>query len=223
VQPDPNNFSEYPNIDHENYSLLDECEWYQVYDVIEALAEKAPRQEEFAEEINDYFHQQGIGWQLEKGEIIYRGAESFEAELRKAESVLAEAGLQTTASELRKAIDDLSRRPEADITGAVQHSLASLECAIREVTGSTKGKETLGPVLKKNPGLIPAPLDEVAEMIFGFGSNHGRHLREGKEPSFEEAELVVGVSAALSTYLGRKFKPSIGTVAPAEDDNDLPF
>lgn len=223
VQPDTESWSEYPNIDRENHYLLNNCEWFKVYDIIEALAAKAPQQEEFVEEINDYFHQEGIGWHLVKGEITYRGSESFEAELRKAGSVLADAGLQTSASELRKAIDDLSRRPEADITGAVQHSLASLECAAREVTGSTDGKETLGPVLKKNPGLVPPPLNEVAMMIFGFGSNHGRHLREGKEPAFEEAELLVGLSAAISTYLSRKFKPSTGTFTLDEDDNGLPF
>jgi len=34
-RPDLNNWSEYPNIDEEIRNLLDDCEWYKVYDVIE--------------------------------------------------------------------------------------------------------------------------------------------------------------------------------------------
>jgi hypothetical protein len=29
----------------------------------------------------------------------------------------------------------------------------------------------------------------------------GRHLREGREPTFEEAELIITISAALCSYL----------------------
>ena len=36
-RPDPNNWSEYPNIDREVRDLLDECPWYEVYEAIEAM------------------------------------------------------------------------------------------------------------------------------------------------------------------------------------------
>ena len=36
-RPNPGNWSEYPNIDNEIHNLIDDCEWYQVYDVIEGV------------------------------------------------------------------------------------------------------------------------------------------------------------------------------------------
>lgn len=218
--PDRNNWSERP-VRNEVQELVENCDWYKVYDIIEALANGVHMKQEFVNEVNDYFKAEGIGWQVVGGEILYRGPETFEQEFHKAKEVLTDSGLRTAAGELREAIGDLSRRPDADITGAIQHSLACLECAAREAGGGSK--ETMGPVMKKNPGLVPAPLDAVVEKIYGFGSNQGRHLQEGKEPSFEEAELLVGLSAALSTYIGRKFKPTAGSSTLSDDDNNLPF
>jgi hypothetical protein len=42
------------------------------------------------------------------------------------------------------------------------------------------------------------------EKIWGFASEQGRHLREGKEPTQEETELAVHVAAAVATYLAKK-------------------
>ena len=39
-RPDSNNWSEYPNIDEENHYLVDECEWFKVYDVVESICKK---------------------------------------------------------------------------------------------------------------------------------------------------------------------------------------
>ncbi len=58
--------------------------------------------------------------------------------------------------------------------------------------------------MKRYPDVIPRPLDEAVSKAWGFASEHARHIREGREPTFEEAELVVGVAAAITTYLVRK-------------------
>jgi hypothetical protein len=39
-RPDPNNWPEYPNIDDEVRGLIDDCDWYKVYDVAEAIYHK---------------------------------------------------------------------------------------------------------------------------------------------------------------------------------------
>jgi len=46
-------------------------------------------------------------------------------------TVLETAKLETAKTEIREALNDLSRRPTPDITGAIQHSLACLECVAR--------------------------------------------------------------------------------------------
>jgi len=202
--PDRDNWTPYPNIYNEVVDLMTDCEWFYVYDIIEGIYEKIKPElkEVFETEINDYFILNGIGWKLKNGLIEYRGNENFEQELNTVVSVLDKANLQTAKTEIREAINDLSRRPNADITGSIQHSVASLECVAREVTGDIS--LTLGALITKHPDIVPKPIDVVISKIWGFSSEQGRHLREGREPNYEEAELIVGLSAALTTYLSKK-------------------
>jgi hypothetical protein len=103
---------------------------------------------------------------------------------------------------------DLSRRPEPDITGAIQHAMAALECVARDVSGEPK--LTLGEIIKRHAVLIPAPLDQAIERTWGYSSERGRHLREGRNPDMDEAQLIVGLSAVVITYLSSKMSPNKG-------------
>lgn len=216
---DSNNWSEFPNIDYEVGQHLDSCDWYLVYDIIEVIIQKLNPQEKtaFSNEINEYFIANGIGWKIVNGQIETRGDEVFETAVKSVVSVLETAKLETAKTEIREALIDLSRRPTPDITGAIQHSLACLECVAREVTGDKKA--TLGELIKRHPNIVPKPLDIAIDKIWGFTSEQGRHLREGQAPEYLEAELVVELSAAISTYLGKKLG---GTNTKIESD-DFPF
>lgn len=219
IAPDSYNWSEYPNIDQEVGQHLDDCEWYLVYDIIEAIIKKLnPKDKEiFTREINEYFITNGIGWKIVNEQIETRGDEVFETAVKTVVSVLQTAKLQTAKTEIREALNDLSRRPTPDITGAIQHSLACLECVTRQFTGDAKS--TLGELMKKFPGVIPTPLDQAVTKIWGFTSEQGRHLREGQAPEYLEAELVVEVTSAIATYLGKK----LTDINPKVESDDLPF
>lgn len=207
-RPDQNNWSEYPNVNNEVHELVDECEWYRVYDIIEAIARKAREvpfsydSEKFEDEINEYFVESGIGWKLVEGVLEVRGSETFEEIVHGAEAILEAQSLPTAKKELHEALHDLSRRPNADLTGAIQHSMAALECVAREVSGDKKAN--LGDIIKKYRDLIPPPLDEAVAKVWGYASENARHIREGREPTYEEAELIVGMVSSASTYLLRK-------------------
>jgi hypothetical protein len=217
VTPDRDNWTDFPNIDIEVNELLSNCEWYYIYDIIEYLWDEIDtnRREEYQEELNDYFDTNGIGWKIEFGQIEFRGDKSFETTIINAETVLNQANLQTAKNEIVEAIKDLSRRPIPDITGSIQHSLACLECVCRETTGDKKA--TLGELIKKFSNIVPKPLDTAIEKLWGFTSEQGRHLREGNAPNFEEAELVVIISSAISSYLGKKITPNKNI------EDELPF
>jgi hypothetical protein len=217
LAPNRDNWSERPNIDDEVRQNLEDCLWYKVYDVIEAVYERlqasgrqltGPRNEAvlasifFQDEINAHFRERGIGWQLVDGQIEVRGAESFEEAVHGGRDALEEAGKATAASELHEALGDLSRRPDADVTGAIQHAMAALECVARDATGDRKA--TLGELIKRHPDLFPKPLDQSLEKAWGYASEAGRHLKEGKAPAFEEAELIVGMCGSVCRYLARK-------------------
>lgn len=209
TRPDPNNWSEYPNVRAEVEDLIYGCKWYQVYDLIESLFSKFSRHmpgkaKPFEEAINGFFLEEGIGWQLVNGEIITRGSEAFESSIHIAVEALHVNERTTAESELHMALQDVSRRPDPDLTGAIQHAMAALECLARDVCGDPKA--TLGEILKHYPDLIPKPLDIAVEKAWGYSSEMGRHIREGRVPAREEVELVVGLAASVSTYLSRKSK-----------------
>lgn len=219
--PDKNNWSERPNIADEVNDLIEQCEWFQVYDLIEIFSKRIQIEDNhtFEEDINDYFKMNGIGWKLENGKIVFRGDEFFETNLKTVEIALEKIRANTTKQEIREAIRDLSRKPHPDVTGAIQHARASLECLCRDFVNSS---ETLGSIINNNPRLFPhEDIKHIAKKFWTYSSNFGSHLQEGQEPSFEEAELLVGLSASLTTYLARKI--SISSSSNSIQDLGNPF
>lgn len=201
--PDASNWSERPNIAGEVHDLIRECEWFEVYDFVEVLADRCERRGvDFTGKINRMFRIKGVGWQLVGTRLEMRGSEAFEVAVKEGQAELFRRGNTTAAGELHEAIRDLSRRPDPEVTGAIQHAMAALECVAREVCGS---KDTLGDLLRRNPDLFPKPVDQIVEKAWGYTSNYGRHLTEGKPPAFDEAELMVGLSGVLARYLSRRF------------------
>jgi AbiJ N-terminal domain 4 len=191
------------------------CEWFQVYDIVEdAFAQlrfyedelsppdEEPRTYQLQQDINGYFSHAGIGWRMVDGKIVIRGNEAFEAVVKEGATALEESKRPTAAKHLHEALAALSRRPDANLPGAIYHAMGSLECVARDL--SSDPKATLGEILKKNPGLLPKPLDTALSQIWGYASNEARHVQEGRDPRREEAELVVGLASAVTTYLIRK-------------------
>ncbi len=221
--PNPNNWSEVPNVRGEVIDLVHGCEWFRVYDVCEAayrylrnrglgLVLDRPEWErlladEFSQRLNELFEELGVGWQLVDGQIVTRGPEEFERAVQAAVEQAEQAGHQTPKNELEEARRDLSRRPESDITGTVQHCMAALECTARIVSGDERA--TLGEAIERHAAAmgIPRPLDSAIEKMWGYASEMARHLRDGRVPSREEAELLLNISAALISYLLQRNRP----------------
>lgn len=191
------------------YRLVSTWKWFKVYDFVEHLYSamsdwqmQGEPEDHFERKINEYFEHSGVGWRLDSGKITSRGSEVFEASVHAVIPVLQEVGLQTAEREIHEALSDLSRRPTPDLTGAIQHAMAALECVARKASGDPN--PTLGKLLERHPGLIPKPLDAAVEKAWGFASERGRHIREGEEPTRADAELIVGMAATVATFLSRK-------------------
>ena len=193
---------------------IDACSWFHVYDIMEAVhrylarqqgaipVEGTPRAPVFEREINTYFVQTGIGWQLVNGEIVTRGNEAFEGTVKTAVTVLEQSSKPTAAGHLRFAINALSARPKANTSGAVAQATSAVECVLGEITGQAM---TLGKYLDRNPTLFHSALKKGLDGIYGYASDEGaRHGKEGTEPAREEAEFAVAVCAAVCTLLTRK-------------------
>ena len=205
VPPDPMNWSDYPNVWDEVNGLIADCAWFKVYDIAEALhaafaAHSPDRAEAFQARLNQYFRENGIGWEMTEGRILYRGSEAFAETTREAGQILAQTGRTAAANEIHEALRDISRRPTPDVTGAIQHAIAALECTAREVTGEPN--LTLGRLLPRLG--LTSPLDTAVEKLWGYASDRARHIREGQAVTTEEAELVVTVACAVCTFLSRR-------------------
>lgn len=205
TKPDEDNWSEYPNVWNEVNQLIEECPWFRVYDIAEALyahlAERyAGEADIFEQKLNEFFIEKGIGWKLADGEIFFRGSEVFAETTADAVTALGDAGHAAAAREVREALHDISRRPEPDVTGAIQHVIAALECTARDVTG--KPNATLGKLVPELD--LPPPLDAAVTKLWGFASDRARHIREGEEVSIDEAQLVVSVACSLCVFLSRR-------------------
>lgn len=206
VAPDENNWSP-SNIRQEVQGLVAECPWFRVYDVAEALYDRLSAYSEsaadFRDKLNRFFRNKGIGWELsERDGIVFRGDETFAAATTEAAKVLQESGRSIAANEIHEALMDISRRPEPDRTGAIQHAMAALECTARDVTGDPNA--TLGALLPKLD--LPKPLDTAVDKLWGFASDRARHLREGRNLDDLEAELVVSVACAVSAFLVKRME-----------------
>lgn len=205
VPKDPSAWS-HDRIDSEVRGKLEECAWFRVYDVVEALCAPTTKSRvpaaspgKFSQDMNRYFAENGIGWQIIDGEVVVRGEQPYELTLRDAHASLEAAGYETARNELREAIRDLSRRPNPDVTGAIQHAGAAMECVARDVAGDRNA--AFGDIAKRRPELLPKPLDVAVEKAWGYTSNRARHIQEGDKPSLREAKLVVGICAVICQYL----------------------
>jgi hypothetical protein len=114
---------------------------------------------------------------------------------------LNQGGRTTAGERIARAIRNLSIRPNPDLSGAISHATGAIECVLGDITGENL---TLGGYLKDN-NLLPPSIKKALEGIWGYACNEGaRHGKEGIEPPREEAEFIVAISAAVTTYLNRK-------------------
>lgn len=191
-----------PNVIAECEGLIQSCEWYEVYDICEALARDPSAYGEegaFEEALNKFFLKKGVGWKMQASQLTVRGEEDYEKVTAEAIDLLEQSERSTALGELREAMQDLARRPEPDVTGAVQHAMAALECLTRDLCGS---KKTLGELIRELD--LPAPVGAAVEKMWGFASNQGRHVTEGKKPELPEAMLTVHFCSVIVSYLLQK-------------------
>lgn len=205
-------------------SVLVSCQWFRVYDIIEAVhgqlvrqdkqsglpVEGAPHAPVFKRKINGYFVHAGIGWQLVHGKIVTRGNEAFERTIKIVEQELTNR--ESARARVQEAINDLSRRPEPDLTGAISHAFAAMECIIGDIAYTPEEirqgtHHTFGKFLQHHGDLFPSgDLKDGFQCLWKYANNEGsRHGKEGVEPARDEAELIVSLAAALVTYLNRKY------------------
>lgn len=212
--PDSQNWSK-DNVVREVHSLIEDAEWYQVYDAAEAVADELLRRslyEDYAEyetEINRTLEECVVGWRMVEARFQVRGEDAVQVVLDAALADVAQSGVSVAPKEMREAIANLSRRPEPDLSGAVHHAIGSLEAIARHCTGAPYSG--LGEIVKKYPGLLGEPLNTAVAKLWGYSSEQARHVREGRRLDRDEVELAVGAAVVVASFLLRRLRsPSSG-------------
>ena len=211
VRPDPNNWS-VENIQGEVLDRLERCDWYKVYDLAEALYDSINTEshdswhsdecKQFEKKLNQVFYEKGIGWKMKKGKIVFRGSDTFERTSEESIKVLDIPDHRKALKEMQEAYKDISRRPDPDVTGAIQHACAGLEATARYVLNE-HGK-TLGVLVSRLQ--LPKPLDISVKKLWDFSNQHARHMDETKsvDVNIFDAELLVSIAGAVCTYLVKR-------------------
>ena len=188
-------------IENEAKDKLGNTAWYYVYDVVESLYDSinTTKKQEFASEVNTYFIENGYGWKFENSQVLFRGNEIEEHTF--ANAIQSLSTNPTAQSELKLALDNISKRPNADSTGTIQHAMAAFECFCRQKFGVTTS--TLGEIIQRNRSSFTPPLDNAIDKLWGFASNHGRHIQNGGEATEAEAEFILNICSSLIVYMSK--------------------
>jgi len=183
-----------------------DCEWYEVYDFIEFVANNYERygaKEEFTSACNHVLEKEMSAYRFIGG-VISRITE--QKELEEIQQALDEA-LGPVQVHLRRSLELLSSRDAPDYRNSIKESISAVESLVASIVGAEKG--TLGQLIKKledEIGLHPA-LKGAFSSLYGYTSDEGgiRHaLLEAENVRFEEAKFYLVVCSAFVNFVAAK-------------------
>ena len=184
-----------------------EAEWYEIYDLIEFVANHYPDK---GERVNDDF-MQFCNVVLERNLSAYRfvGGEiaeiTSEEEIGEIEEALdATAGLQGVNTHLRTALKFLADRESPDYRNSIKESISAVEGLCELISGDEKA--TLGQALKQveKQAELHGALKGAFEKLYGYTSDADgiRHaLLEEPNLRSEDAKFMLVACSAFVNYL----------------------
>lgn len=206
---------------------LKECDWYEVYDlldfVLDDLNQLVERLEEMGyadfryedsplddaiEEINEALEAEGSGYRAIGPHIV---PISNEQEIEAIESAINNSASSDGAPYyLNCALDKLSERPRPDCRNAIKEAIQAAESMAKSIVGEKHNTFGKALVELKKYDQVPNLLIESWEKLNGF-SNHApsgiRHSNAHvpKEPDLALAKYMVVSCSAFINYLAEEF------------------
>lgn len=192
--------------------LINECGWYQFYDICEVIwanpySEYSRHQEEFTEQVNALFREEQLGFEMREGKVEKVGAGFIDAKVKEARYLLKEPEFKGADEHFEKAIKALNERPNPDVENCVKDAVAAIESVGRVIVSDDKAllDDIIRNAAKK--GVIPKPLDQTFQKVYAYrgsepGVAHG--AVETSKVTEAEAELILAMSAAMIIYLVKK-------------------
>jgi len=188
-------------------SLFLEAEWWQVFDLCEALVKLCRFREQIAERIDAIFAEEGVPYRMTGDGIVWRFTEDAAKVLGDTTRYLVnEPSLRGPSQQWRKAMDHLSERPP-DAENCIKDAIGAVEGTGRILSG--RETETLSTLLKpfaRQIDMHPVLAGMVDKLYAYRGDEQAVAHGATQEPKdlLAEAEFVLHVSAAVITYLAKK-------------------
>jgi hypothetical protein len=182
------------------------CDWFEVYDFIEFVANNYRRlhfKDRFIESCNATLEKEVSAYRFISDSIT---PIAEQVQLEEIELAL-ERARRPVQTHLRRALELLSNREAPDYRNSIKESISALESLVGKTVGVEKG--TLGQLIKKledEIGLHPA-LGAAFSSLYGYTSDEGgiRHgLRESEKVSFEDAKFFLVVCSAFVNFVEAK-------------------
>jgi hypothetical protein len=183
------------------------CDWNEVYDFIEFVANVAPddfESKRFMQFCNMILEREMSAYRFVDGVIVQLTSEEEIAEI---EQVLnAPAPLKPVTTHLKTALTLLSDKINPDYRNSIKESVSAVESMCNLITGS---KDTLGEALRKVEAkvAIHAALKKGFSNIYGYTSDASgiRHaLLDEANLGFEDAKYMLVSCSAFINYLVSK-------------------
>jgi len=185
-----------------------DCEWYEVYDFLEFIADKYPDDSvntKFMSFCNSVLERELSAYRFVSGKITKITSEVELSEVEKALEITEP--LKAVNTHLRRALDLLSDRKSPDYRNSIKESISAVESICKLITGEKKA--TLGQALKKIESKVKlhTALISAFEKLYGYTSNaEGIRHALCNEPnlSFEDAKFMLVSCSAFINYLIEK-------------------
>jgi len=191
------------------------CEWFEVYDFIEFIANNYPINKdvnsEFMKFCNSVLEREASAYRFVGGKITQITTEEEISEIE--EALKTSNPLKGVHAHLKRALDLLADRKSPDYRNSIKESISAVEAICNLIAGEEKS--TLGQALKKiedKVGLHPA-LKNAFSSLYGYTSDAEgiRHaLLDEPKLSFEDAKfMLVSCSAFINYLIGKSSKVGI--------------
>ena len=185
-----------------------DCEWNEVYDFIEFIANNHPYSslnEEFTKLCNSLLERESSAYRFVGGRIAQI---TSQVEISEIEEALQITGnLKGINTHLKTALELFSDRKAPDYRNSMKESISAVEAICKLITGEESA--TLGQALKRienTLGLSPA-LKSAFSNLYGYTSGEDgiRHaLHDESNLGFEDAKFFLVACSAFVNYLVAK-------------------
>lgn len=190
------------------------CEWYEVYDFIEFIANNYPEKQtnqKFMDFCNSILEQELSAYRFVGGRITQITSEIEISQIEEALEITS--SVKAVNIHLKSALDLLSNRKSPDYRNSIKESISAVESICKLIVKDENA--TLSEALKKIEDKLPlhSALKKAFDSLYGYTSNAEgiRHaLLDEPNLSFEDAKfMLVSCSAFINYLISRAQKAGI--------------